>query len=164
MQERLANRKDIERLMEIITNAIKVMKDQGIYQWDEFYPTRKDIEVDIENNELYVVEDNHLIVSLFVLNQEKAPGYVNGRFKYHGDNYIVIHRLCVDPKIQGRGIGTKTVQLAIKKAKEQGYEAVWLDAFSENPRALKMYEHNGFHYAGQVIIREILFYLYEQLI
>ena len=41
-----------------ITKAFaKSMIDQGIYQWNEFYPSKEAFEKDIDRKELYVLEE-----------------------------------------------------------------------------------------------------------
>lgn len=160
----LAKFSDLETVCDIVGRAVEKMQKQGIDQWDELYPVYDDFKSDIENEEMYLVKNDGKIVSLFVLSKEIAPEYQDGAFEYRGDNYIVVHRLCVDPDIQGQGIGSKTVALINELAKQQSYQAIWLDAFSENPYALKMYEHNGYNCVGEVMFRKGRFYLYEKLI
>lgn len=46
----------------------------------------------------------------------------------------------------------------------KGIETIRLDAFSQNPIALRMYENLGYKKVGEVNFRKGLFYLYEKKI
>jgi ribosomal protein S18 acetylase RimI-like enzyme len=74
----------------------------------------------------------------------------------------VLHRLCVNPKVQRQGIGARILSLAENAARESGYGAVRLDAFSQNPAALKLYAKSGYRYVGNVFFRKGKFFCYEK--
>jgi ribosomal protein S18 acetylase RimI-like enzyme len=76
--------------------------------------------------------------------------------------FAVIHRLCVHPDFQGKGLAKKTMQLAQEMLKREGYGSIRLDTFSKNPIARRLYEHLGFSYVGEVNFRKGLFYLMEK--
>lgn len=51
----------------------------------------------------------------------------------------------VDPALRGRGIGQEMLRLAVRYAFEiTGADAVQLNVFPENTRAVRCYEHAGF--------------------
>jgi hypothetical protein len=52
MQIRLASLTDIDNVMELIKNCIINMEFQGIYQWNEYYPTCEIFEEDIKSRSL----------------------------------------------------------------------------------------------------------------
>ncbi|MNO16914.1 putative acetyltransferase [compost metagenome] len=162
LSARLANMSDIEEVFEVFVRAIEVMNQNQIPQWDEVYPTKEDLKADIENNELYIVESDNMIMSVFVLNQDYDEEYEEGEWKYTDASFCVIHRLCVNPSFQNKGIGRKTMQLVEELVKEKGIETIRLDAFSQNPFALKMYEKLNYCKVGEVSWRKGLFYLMEK--
>ena len=41
MEHRLAERSDVDRIMEIISDAQRFLKDSGVDQWQNGYPTRE---------------------------------------------------------------------------------------------------------------------------
>ncbi len=55
MEFRLGKTQDLDSICLLIKDAIVEMEKNGIYQWDDLYPTREDFEEDIRNNNLYVV-------------------------------------------------------------------------------------------------------------
>ena len=155
---------DLDGIMEVIKQAVKVMEDHQIDQWDERYPTNEIIKNDIINNQLYIGKINGSIAVVFVLNQEFDEEYESGNWKYKDLPFTVIHRLCVNPAYQNQGLGTKTMLLIEDLLKKERIQSIRLDAFSQNPYALKMYEKIGYNRVGEAVWRKGLFYLYEKKI
>ncbi len=61
---------------------------------------------------------------------------------------MVLHALAIAPKLQGKGLGAAVVRFCTEKAKADGYKALRLDIVPGNLPAQKLYEKNGFQYAG----------------
>lgn len=89
----------------LIKNAIKVMENQQIFQWDSLYPTKADFLGDIQKQQLFVGLNNNDIAVIYALNKDSDTQYEKGNWKYPDSKYRVIHRLCVNPEYQNRGIG-----------------------------------------------------------
>ena len=161
---RTAKREDSITAINIYKKAIEAMNSNGIDQWDSLYPNEEILSNDISNNHMFFGEYNNEIVSVFVLNQNYDEEYINGDWQYKEAPFFVVHRLCVNPSFQGRGIGMMTMKCIEDFLKDNGIEAVRLDAFSLNPAALKLYEKLGYKKVGEVNWRKGLFYLYEKKI
>jgi hypothetical protein len=56
------------------------------------------------------------------------------------------------------------MQFVETKAKNDGYTAIRLDAFSANPKSLELYQGLGYSLAGQVYFRKGMFYCFEKVI
>lgn len=164
MQFRKAVPSDLENIVAVFRSAVKTMEDSHIFQWDQLYPNREDFQEDIAGNHMYVGEEDGELCAVFVLNREVDEQYVKGSWEYVGEDYVVLHRLCVNPVFQNRGIGTATVKYLEKLAEREGCKAVRLDVFSGNPYALKMYHALGYHIVGEVRFRKGRFYLMEKLL
>ena len=161
---RMASIDDLRTITDIFKNAIKVMCNNGINQWDDVYPNEETIHNDIMNKQMFIGEMDKNIVSVFVLNQECEEEYENGEWQYKDSSFFIVHRLCVNPLFQGRGIGRKTMELIESFLQSNGIETIRLDAFSQNPTALRMYENLGYKKVGEANWRMGLFYLYEKKI
>jgi ribosomal protein S18 acetylase RimI-like enzyme len=161
---RKANKEDLDEIFIIVKDAVAVMDKNNIPQWDEIYPDREVLTEDVEKNQMYVCEIDGQIASIFVLNKECDEEYKDGAWQYKDASFAVVHRLCVNPAFQNRGIGRETMLIAEKLVKESGIEAIRLDAFSKNPFALSLYEKLGYKRVGEVIWRKGLFYLHEKKI
>ncbi len=161
---RNATLEDLKAIVNIFNKAIEVMNDNGIYQWDCIYPNEEILLKDILNNQMFVGEIDNQIASLFVLNQECDVEYKNGDWQYKESAFYVVHRLCVNPVYQGKGVGRMTMQLIEKNVRNNAIETIRLDAFSLNLIALRMYEKLGYKRVGEVTWRKGLFYLFEKRI
>ncbi len=162
---RNADRADLETVVSIFTRAIDLMQTQNIPQWDAIYPNRAVLSDDILHRNMYAVVDKaDVILAVFVINQDSDPAYAAGNWSYQGDRYAVLHRLCVDPARQNRGIGSKTLPLIEALLRDLGYVSIRLDAFSLNPYSLRMYNKAGYTKVGEVQFRKGLFFLYEKVL
>lgn len=159
---RKAVQTDLQKVWKVFTGAILHMDEQGILQWDEIYPNKDLILDDIKNQQMYLAIENGVLISAVVLNEYQDEEYAALSWRYTGEKTAVIHRLCVSPAQQGKGWGKRTVQLAEQKLTELGYTCVRLDAFSQNPFALHLYESLGYEKAGEVRFRKGKFYCYEK--
>ena len=157
-----ATMSDLPKVVAVYECAIQHMNENGIYQWDEKYPNEKILRDDIiaQNLHLYIVENK--IASVFVLNKECDPEYSVGNWTDNEASFAVVHRLCVHPHFQHKGIGTRTMLTAEALLMNRGLQSVRLDAFSENPAALRLYEKLGYQRTGSVRFRKGLFFLFEK--
>ena len=107
---RTANIYDLEDIYLLIKNAVKQMESENIYQWDDIYPTKNDFKNDIEKNQAYVGIIDKKIAVVYTINKECDREYItNGKWKYSGESFVVIHRLCVSADFQNKGIGKNTL-------------------------------------------------------
>ncbi len=162
MEFRKAVSSDFEAVMQVFQAAIRHMDETEIHQWDKIYPSADDIKADIFRDEMFLGLLGGSIASVFTLNREQDEQYANGRWEYGGERYAVVHRLCVDPARQGTGIGTQTMKYAEETLKSAGCEDFRLDAFSQNPAALRLYGKLGFRKVGEARFRKGMFYLFEK--
>jgi ribosomal protein S18 acetylase RimI-like enzyme len=89
-------------------------------------------------------------------------GYEPAAWRYDEPRFAVLHRLCVHPEFQGRGVAGEAMDYIESSVVSRGVHAVRLDAFSQNPAALRLYERRGYVKAGEIVYRKGLFYLYEK--
>lgn len=159
---RRATESDLNDVFQVVTDAIAEMNRNNIFQWDEFYPDQELLKEDISKNQLYLGIIDGGIASIYVLNSECEEEYDNGDWQYPDTSFGVIHRLCVNPKFQNKGVGRLTVEHIEEELKAEGIEAIRLDAFTLNPFALKMYDRLGFSRVGTVDWRKGRFWLMEK--
>lgn len=161
---RVASIDDLDDIFQLVENAIKQMERKNIHQWDSIYPTKEDFSNDIKKNQLYIGIHNKRIVVVYALNKECDEQYQNGEWQYIGDNFNVIHRLCVSPDFQRKGVAHTTLLHIESELGFLGVKAIRLDVFCENPYALKLYSNNGYHKVGIAHWRKGEFLLLEKLI
>ena len=157
-----ATANDLTILDEILQRTIVSLHNQGINQWNDDYPNLDIYQEDLKNDQLYKVIDHHQIIASFVLNQDGENYDKDGSWNYLGDNYIVIHRLCLDCNYQGKGLGKKILGLIIDLVKELGYDAIKLDCYTNNPAAQRLYQSFNFNKVGETIYNTGTYYQDEQ--
>lgn len=162
MEYKLGTLQDLDSICLLIKEAIFEMEKNGIYQWDDIYPAREDFEEDIRNNNLYVVFEKDFLVAFYVISGECDEQYNNAEWRYEADSAYILHRFCVSPKVQNRGIGKKVLQHIEQQIKDMGYKSVRLDAFIQNPFAQRLYRHNGYESRGYADWRKGRFNLMEK--
>lgn len=161
---RTANIDDLDDTFQLIKNAVKQMEHDNIDQWDSIYPTKEDLRSDIWKKELYVGTINNRIIVIYALNKECDQQYENGKWQYVGNDFNVIHRLCVLPDFQKKGIAHTTLLHIENELRFLGMKAIRLDVFCENPYALKLYSDNGYLKVGIANWRKGNFFLMEKLL
>lgn len=150
MEFRPARQEDIDSICELVAAAIAHMQEQNIFQWDKNYPIREDFLEDLRNNTLFVGLVEGEIVVIFTVNQICEPEYDDGDWQYPEEEYRIVHRLCVSPKFQGRGVGRRTLRHIEEELRGQKIGAVRLDTFTGNPKALALYTGSGYEKRGFV--------------
>ncbi|MOA00670.1 hypothetical protein D3C78_1200430 [compost metagenome] len=83
---RKANVNELDAVFSVYANAIVTMNENNILQWDEVYPSKQDIMEDIQGGQLYLVESDQNIVSVFVLNQDFDEEYELGKWDAFSQN------------------------------------------------------------------------------
>lgn len=162
IQYRIAGLEDLEEICDLFDNAVNTMIQNNIFQWDEFYPTENDFRKDIDRGQLYVGVIEGRIAAVYVINQKSAEEYINGAWKYAGEPYYVLHRMCVHPLFQNQGVARRTLLHIEEQLAEWGIHVIRLDVFSRNPYALKLYENLGYAKVGYADWRKGRFYLMEK--
>ncbi|WP_425539528.1 GNAT family N-acetyltransferase [Microaceticoccus formicicus] len=146
---RLANIKDLDRIIEIINDGKKTLADNNIAQWSNDYPSRDVIMKDIENSEFYVMELEQELVAVMSLIYEPDSSYdtLKGG-QWQKSSYTAVHRLAVASEHMGNGYAFKMLEFVLEKTAELGFESVRIDTHEDNLAIIKIAEKLGFEYRG----------------
>lgn len=153
---------DLQEIMMLVRAATLTMDAQGIPQWDDVYPSPEIVREDIEQEQMQVGLVEGQIAVVFVLEPCRAGDYESANWQYAVDRFVVLHRLCVHPSFQGHGIARQAMDYLEQEVRNSGIFAIRLDAFPQNPAAIRLYESRGYVKAGEITYRKGLFYLYEK--
>jgi GNAT superfamily N-acetyltransferase len=164
MSIRAASQDDVDRVMQLVADCIADMRQAGIDQWDDIYPARARVLADAQEGTLYLASLDAELVGALVINEYQDPEYSEVPWSTDAERVVVVHRLMVAPRCQGRGLARDLMRFAEARAGELGYGAIRLDAFSANPRALRLYRRLGYHDAGCVTFRKGIFRCFEKSI
>lgn len=164
---RKATKTDLAAISSFVKAAIETMEAQGIFQWDDVYPTEADFAADLQSEHLFVGEKSDSrkseIAVVYAVNCNFDDAYNAVAWKSEG-NFRIIHRLCVNPQFQGLGIAKETLRHIEEDLKAQGVKGIRLDVFSENPQALNLYLHSGYEQTGIAEWRKGTFFLMEKVL
>lgn len=142
MNFRSAAKDDLPQLKTMYKEIISNMNKNNIEIWDDVYPCEFFSE-DIENNCLYVLEENKEIISAFALcDSSLGENYVEWKSKL--DRALYIDRFGVNIRYLKRGIGRVMLDKAIALTKERGVKYLRLFVVDINEPAINLYIKSGF--------------------
>lgn len=147
MKIELANKTDLDKLLEIYREAREFMKNSGNKtQWGDNKPSKETLERDIENKNLYKVVDSDEIVGAFALiyGEDKTYLEIDGNW-LNDEPYATLHRVASSGKARG-------IMSEIIKFSEEKYENLRIDTHKNNHKMLDKIRENGFTYCGVIKI------------
>jgi len=167
MEIRKANTGDIDAVLSITSACAKDMISKGILQWSEEYPNKETFENDLLNNWLYVVMKNNKTIGSITITPTMDEEYKSVKWLTITNNNLYVHRLAIDPKMQGKGYAQKLMDFAENYGRQKNYESIRLDTFSKNLRNQRFYEQRGYARLASVCFlnqSQDPFYCYELIL
>lgn len=123
--------------------AAQLIKN-NIYQWSASYPTISDFENDIRRKELYIMEIEGQPIGTIVISTHMDEEYRPIEWLTQSKNNLYIHRLAVHPSHQNKGYAQDLMTFAENLGRENNYDSIRLDTFSQNKRNQHFYETRGY--------------------
>ena len=157
-----ARQDDLPELVALFQAATRQMDAQGIFQWDALYPDEGILSEDVARGNMTCGMIADRIAVAFMLDFCEDSDYESADWRYCERDIVVLHRLSVHPDFQGQGVARQTMDYLENEVRARGRRTIRLDAFSQNPAALHLYESRGYQKAGEISYRKGLFYLYEK--
>ena len=155
---------DLDKMYELTCSCANDLKDQGIFQWSEDYPSKAILERDIELGQIWVLEDEQTIKGIVVLTAIVDAAYTEVEWLSPNENNLYVHRLAVHPEFQGKGLARELMDFSEQYAIDNQYISIRLDTFSQNLRNQKFYENRKYTKLGNVYFKnqsDFPFYCYE---
>ena len=148
---------DIPQIMEIIRQAQSYLKEQGIDQWQDGYPSREIVLTDIDLSRSYSAVIDGEICGTFVLVDDGEVTYdkiYDGHWITGDDSqsYVAIHRVAISVKNRGQGVSTPIINYAADYAKALGRSSLRIDTHEGNKVMRRMLEKHGFTYCGIIYL------------
>lgn len=136
-----------------IYDEIHTEEEQGrcTVGWDRaIYPTMDTARRAQADGELYVLEEDSVVVASarFNQHQEDAYGQVPWQFSAAPAQVYVMHTLVVSPASGGRGCAGEFIAWYEQQARAMGCKALRIDTNARNACARRMYARLGFREAG----------------
>ncbi len=156
MKLSLTQTTDIPAIMSVVKDAQEYLFEQGIDQWQDGYPDKKQIELDITNDESYVVKDSSAaILGTTVLSTRIESTYnkIEGNWMTSSnEKYGVIHRLAVGKQFRKLGVAKFVFQVCEAKLLEANIESMRIDTHEENKGMQKLITGLGYKYCGVIYL------------
>ena len=116
------------------------------------YPTVKVVETGLSKSDLYVLENEGVIVATARINAEQVDCYFGAPWAYEAlpAQVLVMHTLVVDPTQKSKGYGSAFVAYYEAEARRRGCTVVRIDTNARNETARRLYAHLGYREAGIV--------------
>ena len=131
-------------------NGKNDLEKNGIYQWNDNYPTQAIIENDLKKGVLFVLKYGKEIIGAINISEEQENKYETINWKFDHSKVLAIHRLVIDPKYQGKGNASKLMDFVENFAVENNYSSIRLDVYSQNKRVIEFYEKRKYFNRGNV--------------
>ncbi|MBD1372100.1 GNAT family N-acetyltransferase [Hazenella sp. IB182357] len=144
-----AKETQIDELIQIYKQNVRLMNERGIYQWNEDYPDREELMQDIKCGEMFLLTIDGDIAGAVALNELYDLEYNEIEWKDESGKFLVVHRFCVNTKFQGQGISKTLLKHIDRYAKQTGYASIRLDTMMANEIAMNLYQKDGYEARGQ---------------
>ncbi len=149
MTFRKAAAEDLPELYAAFNLIAENLNGRGIHIWDEVYPNCAFLE-DVQNERLYVLEDEGAVISAFALMDEDSDRD-SVQWENQQASACYLYRMGMIPSYYGKGIGTFMLKEAARLTKEKGREYLRLFVADCNPPAIRFYEKNGYKKADGIL-------------
>lgn len=100
---RRAQNSDVDKIVQILNDAISFLKESGSSQWQSGYPNRETVEEDIEKRVAWVLTVDNEVAGYAAVVIGKDPNYakIDGEWNNDVDSYATIHRIAISSKFRG---------------------------------------------------------------
>jgi ribosomal protein S18 acetylase RimI-like enzyme len=148
---RRATLSDVDTIMGIVRSAQQSLRELGIDQWQDGYPSPDSIKLDIDAQVGYVACDEDSIVGYAAIVLTGEPAYKQIAELWHtSERYVVVHRLCVLRGSLRRGVAIELMRYAANVAREHDIVSFRVDTHKGNIRMLSLLDKLGFEHVGLI--------------
>lgn len=140
----------LEAVVALARSCGKHLETQGIYQWHENYPAPADFQKDLALNRIWGGFLNEELLGFVVYTTQMSPAYKEVKWACSAGPNAYVHRLAVAPTFQRQGFAGLLMDFCEARAQEEGCVSIRLDAYSQNPINLALYEKRGYQNCGVV--------------
>lgn len=145
---RVATALDIDSVMEIMDSARAYQRALGFVQWTDGYPSRSDIQSDIDAGGARIFLCDGLVGGYaFLAVGDAAYDRLGEIWKYDGA-YGVIHRLAMSSDMRGRGMSSRMLALIEEDFRRRGICVVRVDTGEANTVMRRVMNANGYESRG----------------
>ena len=128
----------------------------GLSHWHPFPSSDKFIPR-FADHEVYLVQQDDLIVGTFNISEEPEPYYTEDMSAYWADTHakaLYFSAFALLPSVQQKGLGSWCMAQVDAIAKERGYDYVRFDAVASHPKLIHFYSRLGYRPCGELMVRD----------
>lgn len=116
------------------------------------YPTAQTAEFALQRGDLFVQEENGMVVGAAIINQQQVDVYADGSWQHPApaEKVMVLHTLVISPSLARRGYGKGFVAFYEQYALQNGCPYLRMDTNARNARARALYKSLGYSEIGIV--------------
>ena len=155
MNYRKANINDIDDIMVIIEDGRRFLKPQGGDQWQNDYPNKNDILLDISDGVYFVLlnDDDDITAGCALTYHEDEYDTLKEGHWLSDLEYMVMHRCAVKERYRGLGYGNALFELFELEARKQEYYSLRIDTHENNKVMRHLLKKNNFIECGKAILK-----------
>ena len=121
-------------------DVIKDMNQNGLRQWEwDIYPTREQLEKDVNEGKLYRVNVDGELAGAFVLSGDLSEEYSNMEWQY-GVRPSTLHRFAMKSGVFGTEMAKRVLAFVKEEALRQGFDSLRMDVSCEDERMLRLFK------------------------
>lgn len=143
---RQATLQDLDDLDDLAVRTITHMHQHGRTQWTLNYPRKVHFKHDIDHGDLFVYVVDARIAGVYALCEDNEPSYQT--IDWTVNQALVMHRIMVDPVMQGKRLVDHIFLHAYHQAAKRGYDGIKIDTHQNNQPMLNLLKRHGFNYRG----------------
>lgn len=147
-------RKAKEADLQAISDIYSAQESGKVYiGWiRDVYPTYETAESSLRRGDLFVQQDEDLIVGAAIINHQQVDVYKNIKWKYEASDHevMVLNTLVISPKVSRKGYGRSFVKFYEEYALSHNCHYLRIDTNAKNSNARAMYKKLGYSEMGTV--------------
>lgn len=148
MSIRKANGNDIDAIEKIYNEIHRAeQKGEAHVGWEMgVYPVRKTAEDALKRGDLFVLEEDGVIIGSGSINREQVDVYKDAHWRHKADpsEVMVLHTLAMDPGKKGKGYGRAFMQFYEDYALKNNCSYLRMDTNEKNKAARRLYKSLGY--------------------
>lgn len=153
---RRAKESDVDKIEEILADAVHFLKESGSPQWQSGYPNCQSVREDIKSGVAWVLTVDKEVAAYAAVVIGRDPNYakIDGAWKNDVDQYATIHRLAISNSFRGMHLSQFFLSNIISVTSAQGIHNFRIDTYQKNKIVQHIATSHGFEKRGIIQVND----------